>query len=175
MPLIRSRRILMDELLERLTNLLADLPIGLIIFIVALLFSFFNGDKKQPAGDQKRMPRQDEAPQPAMPADDTSGRWEERREADDLFGRPAEERPAGGYIFASDERKAREKRERQDEEVLVFGGLDFGRQGSLFEDEGDRDSQWGKTKYGFDDSEWSSESQWGRTFEDKKDSEPIIR
>ncbi len=165
----------MDELLERLTNLLADLPIGLIIFIVALLFSFFNGDKKQPAGDQKRMPRQDEAPQPAMPADDTSGRWEERREADDLFGRPAEERPAGGYIFASDERKAREERERQDEEVLVFGGLDFGRQGSLFEDEGDRDSQWGKTKYGFDESEWNSESQWGRTFEDKKDAEPIIR
>ncbi len=158
----------MDELLERLTNLLADLPIGLIIFFVALLFSFFNGD-------QKRMPRQDEAAQPAMPADDRSGQWEERREADDLFGRPAEERRAGGYTFASDERRAAEERERQEEDVLIFGGLDFGRQGSLFEDEGDRESQWGKTKYGFDDAEWNSESQWGTTFGEKKDSEPIIR
>lgn len=166
----------MDELLERLTNLLSDLPIGLIIFVVALLFSFFGGDKKQPAGDKKQLPRQDEAPQPAMPAEGSYGWREERREADDMFGRPTEARPAGGYTFASDERRARveQERQREAEDVLVFGGLDFGRQGSLFEDEGDRDSQWGKTKYGFDESEWNSDSQWGSSFGEKKDSKPVI-
>src|SRR5690606_6009482 len=135
--------------IDRIGTLLSELPIGLIIFIVAIAFSFFGGDKKKPAANPQRAPRQDEGQSPIF--------------TEETYGHPREERPA--HTFASDERRAREERERQDEEVLVFGGLDFGRQGSLFEDEGDRDSQWGKTKYGFDDSEWSSESQWGRTFE----------
>jgi hypothetical protein len=156
----------MDDLLERIPELLSDLPIGFIIFAAAILFSFFGNDDKKKQADQKgRAPSRNEAPRPVATADPYA---RERREQVERM-EPAE-RPQGGHIFASDERRAREERERQQEEVLIFGGLDFGSRGSMFRDEeSDRESQWGKTKYGFD------ESEWGSTFGEKKNPDPIIR
>ena len=160
----------MEDLIDRLANFITDLPVGLIIFILAIAFSFFGGDKKKGTGNPDRVPRQNEAPRPAMPSDDPFGsRKQESRP--DVFSRRKEAPRSGGYTFASDERRAEQERERRQEEVLVFGGLDFGSRGALFRDDEDdgRDSQWGKTKYGFDDAEW------GSTFGDKKSSEPVIR
>lgn len=131
--------------MDRIADLLADLPIGLIIFIIALAFGMFGrDDKKQqdPAAPRRatRQPGQATAPS----------------------------------IFASDDRRAREQRHAEEpREVITFGGLDFGRPGSLFDDRSDdagsRDSQWGQTKYGFD------ESEWGSAFGDRKNQDPIIR
>lgn len=142
----------MDEVLDQITSFLSDLPIGLIIFLIAILFSFFGRGENE--ARQQRQPQREGTPERA-PADP--------------FGFGDEERPT--HTFASDERRAREERDqREREEVLVFGGMEFGRRGSLFdEDEDNRESQWGKTKYGFD------ESEWGSAFGDKKDSEPVIR
>lgn len=166
----------MEDLIDRITQFLSDLPIGLIIFLLAIAFSFFGGDRKKATDDPGRTPQQNEAPRPAMPADDPwTGRGDGQLSSD-MPKRRKEDRPAGDFTFASDERRAREERERRQGEVLVFGGLDFGSRGSLFRDEGnDRDSQWGKTKYGFDDSEWGSDAQWGSSFGDRKSSEPVIR
>lgn len=132
--------------MDQITDFLSDLPIGLIIFIIALALGMFGrDDKKQP----QEAPRQQQARQP--------------------------EQPAAPSIFASDDRRAREERaQRQQEargEVMEFGGLEFGSSDALFQDEkGDGyDSQWGKTKYGFD------ESEWGSSFGDKKNPDPIIR
>jgi hypothetical protein len=150
----------MEELIDRIITFVTDLPIGLIIFLLAIAFSFFGGDKKKPGEEQQRTPRPAGGAQPNSPSDDPFGR---RREATP----PSR---TSQHTFASDERRDREESERQQREVMVFGGLDFGSRGSLFEnDDTDRDSQWGKTKYGFDDSEW------GSTFGEKKNSEPIIR
>jgi hypothetical protein len=133
---------------DQITDFLSDLPIGLIIFIIAMAFGLFGrGDRQQQA-----------APPPRQQA-----------------RRP--EVPTPPSVFASDDRRAREERalrERQQQgEVITFGGMDFGRPGSLFEegddDDDDRDSQWGKTKYGFD------ESEWGSSFGDRKNPDPIIR
>lgn len=130
--------------MDQVTDFLSELPIGLIIFIIALAFGMFSRDDKKE--------------QPAPP---------ERRQAP-----PSEPMPPS--VFASDDRRAREERamrQRQEQEpgeVLVFGGMEFGRRGSLFEED-DRESQWGKTKYGFD------ESEWGSAFGEKKSSDPIIR
>lgn len=130
--------------MNRITDILADLPIGLIIFLIALLFGMFGKD------DKKKM----NAPAP-------------RREM-------IPEQPAPPSTFASDERRAREERAMREqmarEETIEFGGLDFGSSDALFRDDGNgRDSQWGKTKYGFD------ESEWGSAFPDRKSSEPVIR
>lgn len=137
--------------MDQITDFLSDLPIGLIIFAIAMLFGVFGKDdkKKQARQEPREVARQDP------------------------YAREA--RPRSPTTFASDERRARDERamreQRTPEDVIVFGGLDFGSSGSLFreDDTGDRDSQWGKTKYGFDDSEW------GSTFGDKKSSDPIIR
>lgn len=161
----------MNELIERLIDWASNLPVGLIVFIIAIAFSFFGKDEKKQQQQQQRreetsrIPEGDDVPGPIAPAD--------------AYAR--EERPAaaGGHVFASDQRREREERARQQEEVIVFGGLDFGRPGSLFDDErDDRDSrwgesQWGKTKYGFEEAEWGSE--WGSGYSDKKNPDPIIR
>jgi hypothetical protein len=130
---------------DRIADLLADLPIGLIIFIIALAFGMFGRDdkKKQAQSSPRQATRQ--PGQPAAPS-----------------------------IFASDDRRAREQRRAEEQgEVITFGGLDFGRPGSLFDERNDdvdnRDSQWGQTKYGFD------ESEWGSAFGDRKNQDPIIR
>lgn len=130
----------MEDLLDRISEYATDLPIGLIIFLVAIAFSIFGRDGKEK--DAKERPQH--TPKPAQ---------------------GTQERPEP-YTFASDERRAREERER--EEVLVFGGLEFGSSDSFFRDD-EEESQWGKTKYGFDDSEW------GSAFGERKSSEPIIR
>lgn len=130
--------------MDRIADFLTDLPIGLIIFIIAIAFGMFGkDDKKQPNTPAPRqMTRQQQAP--SVPS-----------------------------TFASDDRRAREERavrEQQERgEAMTFGGLDFGRPGSLFDEAEDRDSQWGKTKYGFD------ESEWGSSFGDRKNPDPIIR
>jgi hypothetical protein len=150
----------MEELIDRLITFVSDLPVGLIIFLLAIAFSFFGGGKKKPGQAPESAPRPAGDAQSMTTSSDPFGR---RREA-------ATTPRSSQHTFASDERRAREERERQHQEVMVFGGLDFGSRGSLFDDEGeDRDSQWGKTKYGFDDSEW------GSTFGERKSSEPIIR
>lgn len=126
---------------DTITDVLSELPIGLIIFIIALLFGMFGRDDK----------KQVEAPAP-------------RREM-------VPDEPAAPSIFASDDRRAREERAMREqvtpEEAMTFGGFDFGSSDALFHDD-ERDSQWGKTKYGFDASEW------GSAFPDKKSSEPTI-
>lgn len=135
--------------MDQITDFLADLPIGLIIFIIAMAFGLFGRGDREPQG----------APPPRQQA-----------------RRP--EAPIPPSVFASDERRAREERamrqqQQQQGEVITFGGMDFGRPGSLFDerddDDDDRDSQWGKTKYGFD------ESEWGSSFGDRKNPDPIIR
>ena len=135
--------------MDRIADLLADLPIGLIIFIIAIALGMFGRDdkKKQEPSAPRRATR-------------TPGQ------------------PAAPSIFASDDRRAREDRamrqqQQEQREVITFGGLDFGRPGSLFDERNDdvdnRDSQWGKTKYGFD------ESEWGSAFGERKNPDPIIR
>jgi hypothetical protein len=137
----------MSSTVDQISDFLSDLPIGLIIFGIAMLFGLFGRDDKK---QEQRAPSQRRVQRPASPPEPST--------------------------FASDDRRAREERERQQEEVLVFGGLDFGSRGSLFRDEeGDRNSQWGKTKYGFDESEWGSDAQWGSSFGEKKNSDPVIR
>ncbi len=135
----------MRTTVDRITDLLADLPIGLIIFIIALVFGMFGRDDKKKANAP--------APRQAVRTPDM---------------------PAAPSTFASDDRRAREERAMREqmarEEAIEFGGLDFGSSDALFrDDEHARASQWGKTKYGFD------ESEWGSAFPDTKNSEPIIR
>lgn len=145
----------MEDLIDRITEFASDLPTGLIIFLVAIAFSFFGRDNRQEAAEerQQRVPTPDQEPE-TVPS---------------------------SHTFASDERREREERTRQEErarqEVIVFGGLEFGSSDSLFRDEEDRESQWGKTKYGFEEAEWGSdwETEWGSAFSDRKSSEPIIR
>ncbi len=134
----------MRTTVDRITDILADLPIGLIIFIIALVFGMFGRDDKKKAN----------APAP-------------RRAT-------VPEEPAAPSIFASDDRRAREERAMREQmarqETIEFGGLDFGSSDALFRGEGnERESQWGRTKYGFD------ESEWGSAFPDRKSSEPVIR
>lgn len=125
--------------MDQITDFLSELPLGLIIFIIALLFGMFGRDDKKQA---------EPPPREMLP-----------------------EEPAAPSIFASDERRAREERamrgQMTPEEAMPFGGLDFGSSDALFRDD-ERDSQWGKTEYGFD------ESEWGSAFPDKKSSEPTI-
>jgi hypothetical protein len=129
---------------DQIADFLSDLPIGLIIFIIAIALGMFGKD------DKKQQ-------EPAAP-----------RQARSQSGQP----PAPS-IFASDDRRAREQRRAEEQgEVITFGGLDFGRPGSLFDersDEDNRDAKWGQTKYGFD------ESEWGSAFGDRKNQDPIIR
>lgn len=134
----------MRTTVDRITDLLADLPIGLIIFIIAIVFGMFGKDDKKKTN----------APAPRQAT--------------------VSEEPAAPSIFASDDRRAREERAMREQmarqETIEFGGLDFGSSDSLFRGDGnERESQWGKTKYGFD------ESEWGSAFPDKKSSEPVIR
>jgi hypothetical protein len=145
--------------MEDITKFISDLPIGLIIFAIAMLFGMFGKD------DKKKQARQ----QP--------------REVvkQDPYARV--ERPGQASTYSSDERRDRDERamreQRAPEDVIVFGGLDFGSSGSLFRDHGndrkESGTQWGKTKYGFDESEWGSHNQWGGNFGEKKNSDPIIR
>lgn len=134
----------MRTTVDRITDFLTDLPIGLIIFIIAIVFGMFGKDDKKRA----------DIPAP-------------RREM-------ASEQPAPPSTFASDDRRLREERAMRAEqercEVITFGGLDFGSSDALFrQEQSERDARWGKTKYGFDASEW------GSTFPDRKSSEPVIR
>jgi hypothetical protein len=136
---------------DQISDFLSDLPIGFIIFAIAMLFGLFGRDDKK---QEQQAPAQRRTQSPAA--------------------------PSAPSTFASDDRRKREeataRREREQQEVIVFGGLDFGSRGSMFAGDGnDRDSQWGKTKYGFDESEWGSANQWGGSFGEKKDSEPVIR
>lgn len=141
--------------MDRIADFLSELPIGLIIFIIALALGMFGRDKDAP--QEARPPRQ-AARQPGPP-------------------------PAPS-TFASDDRRAREQRalrqQQEQREVITFGGLEFGSRDALFRDD-EPDTRRGETKFGFDKSEWGQtkygfdESEWGSSFGERKNPDPIIR
>lgn len=129
-------------MLDRILDLLSDLPISLIIFGGFLLLNLFSRDDKKQA--PQTAPREADVAPPPQPSTYAS---DDRQYGNDMFNQP-------GSAF------------------------EFGPDEDMFR----RDTQWGQTKFGFDEKDWGSTfgdddddgDRWGGNFGEQRSSEPRI-
>lgn len=174
----------MSDLLERIINAVLG-NITWVVFAVFLLSGFLGKGGKRDADQQESKPRQQarrhSGPQSgkrpfAERMAEALGMEEvvqemRRAEENEQSAPRQQQRQQRRPVFASDARRGTTARSVQEQYPELFGGP------SLFDD---RDDEFGgKTKWGFDETEWGTtfeknDEQWGSSFGDRRDSEPRI-
>lgn len=117
-------------MLDRLLDFLNDIPLGSLIFIGALLWSFIGRKSKPESGEARPRPAQ-EPPVVTTYASDERRAREEREQWGHLDFGSQDDRYAG---------------------ASEWGHLDFSSPDDRYNDA----NEWGQTKYGFESTDWGS-------------------
>lgn len=166
----------MEDLFDRIIKFaLANVTwLIFLLFMLSGLFSRGNKADQTTRRPQQAQPRQRPTAQSAdnRPLSERMAEAFGMQEVMEEVRREQAQQQRTGRRQQSQGRRSTTTGNVQDNYPELFGG------NSLFED---RDQQWGlgKTKFGFDETEWGStfdknEEQWGSTFPDRKSSEPTI-